>query len=119
MRPWTYITPVSVEFVSVTISQSTYYFISLTYLTLLFSIIILVWIWWCLFVGLGLVVAIAVLMVVGGWMVDLVVGGGGGWRDGPWMEALKQEGMVGWTDRWMDRFTVVIFAVKHSHHQSH
>ena len=73
MRLWTYFTPVSAVLVSVTISQSIYYFIQLTYFTLLFSIIILVWVWWWLWVGLVLVVAMAVVGVVGGWIVDFAI----------------------------------------------
>ena len=38
IRPWTYVTPVSVVPVSVTISQSIYYLIHLSFFTLLFSI---------------------------------------------------------------------------------
>ena len=68
-----YVAPVSVLPVSVTISHSIHYFILLTYFTVLFSIIILVWVWWWLFVGLGLVVAMAVIVVVGGWMVGFAI----------------------------------------------
>ena len=66
-----YVAPVSVPPVSVTISPSIHYFILLTYFTVLFSIIILVWIWWWLFVGLGLEVVISVMVVVGGRTVGL------------------------------------------------
>ena len=70
---YTHVTPVSVVFVSVSSSQSTYCFILLTYFTLLRSTIILVWVWWWLFVALGLVVAMAVMVVVGGWTVGFAI----------------------------------------------